>query len=110
MKRYFEEARSVTEDPRAAPDSPATVSIDNVRYWESQKSVRVVVDMSGEAAFTRGEVEDPPRIFVDLANSRVGASLEQRALPIESVILKNIRVGTVRSRYGSHRSGPGAAE
>ena len=92
-EEIFEEARSVTEDPRGAPDSPATVSIDNVRYWESQKSVRVVVDMSGEAVFTRGEVEDPPRIFVDLANSRVGASLEQRALPIESVILKNIRVG-----------------
>lgn len=77
--------------PTARPSS--VVSIENIRYWESSRSVRVVVDMEGEPAFTRGEVQDPPRVFVDIANSRVGASLRERALPVESVMLENIRVG-----------------
>ncbi len=82
------------EEIRARTARPSSVvSIENVRYWESSRSVRVVVDMAGEPAFTRGEVQDPPRVFVDIANSRVGASLRERALPVESVMLENIRVG-----------------
>ncbi len=75
------------------PGAPSSVSIHNVRYWESQRSVRVVVDMTGEPTFTQGEVQDPPRVFVDIANSRVGQSLEQRDLPVESVMLEQIRIG-----------------
>jgi N-acetylmuramoyl-L-alanine amidase len=88
-----EKAPVVAEEPSEAFDSTAEVSIDNVRYWESQRSVRVVVDMNGEPSFSQGEVQDPPRVFVDIENSRVGPSLEQRALPVESVMLENIRVG-----------------
>ena len=83
----------VAEDPSEAFISTAAVSIDNVRYWESRRSVRVVVDMNGEPSFSQGEVQDPPRVFVDIENSRVGPSLERRALPVESVMLENIRVG-----------------
>ena len=82
------------EEIRAATARPSSVvSIENIRYWESSRSVRVVVDMEGEPTFTRGEVQDPPRVFVDIANSRVGAALRERALPVESVMLENIRVG-----------------
>jgi N-acetylmuramoyl-L-alanine amidase len=88
-----EKAPVVAEDPSEAFNSTAAVSINNVRYWESQRSVRVVVDMSGEPSFSQGEVQAPPRVFVDIENSRVGSSLERRALPVESVMLENIRVG-----------------
>ena len=93
VEERIEDVQPVEEirAPTAGPSS--VVSIENVRYWESSRSVRVVVDMEGEPAFTRGEVQDPPRVFVDIANSRVGASLRERALPVESVMLKNIRVG-----------------
>ena len=69
------------------------VSIDNIRYWESPRSVRVVVDTDHAPTFTQGEIQDPPRVFVDILNARVGRSLAQRALPVESVMLENIRVG-----------------
>ena len=88
-----ENAPAVTEDHSEPSYSPPAVSVDNVRYWESQRSVRVVVDMTGEPSFSQGEVQEPPRVFVDIENSRVGPSLEQRALPVESVMLENIRVG-----------------
>jgi N-acetylmuramoyl-L-alanine amidase len=80
-----------TEARRDAPAGPATV--ENIRYWESQKSVRVVVDLQGEATFTPGEVQNPPRYFVDIHGSRLGNSLEQRELPVESMMLESIRVG-----------------
>ena len=38
-----EAARIVSEDRAEPAQSPETVSIENIRYWESQKSVRVIV-------------------------------------------------------------------
>ncbi len=76
----------------APPDVTAWVYVDNVRYWESQKSVRVVIDLDGEPSFRQGDVQDPPRVFVDIDNARVRNSLQARALPVESVMLENIRV------------------
>ena len=85
-----EPVRVAEPDPSDA--GAAWVYVDNVRYWESQKSVRVVVDLDGEPRFRQGDVQDPPRVFVDIDNARVRSSLQARALPVESVMLENIRV------------------
>ena len=105
-----DEIRRLTEPPKPLEPVPPTpepvrvpepdpsdavaawVYVDNVRYWESQKSVRVVVDLDGEPSFRQGDVQDPPRVFVDIDNARVRSSLQARALPVESVMLENIRV------------------
>ncbi len=79
-------------EPAPSDAGAAWVYVDNVRYWESQKSVRVVVDLDGEPRFRQGDVQDPPRVFVDIDNARVRSSLQARALPVESVMLENIRV------------------
>ena len=41
--------------------------VDNMRYWEAQNSVRVVVDVSGEVNFKQGEAKNPDRVFIDVA-------------------------------------------
>src|SRR6266566_7192823 len=39
-----------------------TVAVDNIRYWEAQNSVRVVVDITGDVTFTQGDAKDPDRV------------------------------------------------
>ena len=90
--RGEDETAPVSDESGAEIPSPAILSVDNVRYWESRKSVRVVIDLNGEPNFTQGDVQNPPRVFVDIRNARVGTSLKERALPVESVMLRNIRV------------------
>src|SRR5262249_12985770 len=45
----------------------AGVTVDNVRYWDEQNSIRVVVDVSGEAHFTQGDAKNPDRVFIDIS-------------------------------------------
>ena len=69
------------------------VSVDNIRYWESDDSLRVVVDVEGQPVFTRGEAQNPPRVYVDIANARLSTALDRREFPVESDMLHGIRVG-----------------
>jgi N-acetylmuramoyl-L-alanine amidase len=75
------------------PPADGEISVDGVRYYESPDSMRVVIDMQGQPAFTRGEVPDPPRAYLDLANARLGSSLPQREFAVGSGLLRGIRLG-----------------
>ena len=86
---------SETVDPGAdasRPDRTSLVSVDRIRYWESPKSVRVVVDLDGEAQFTQGDAKTPPRVFLDIEGARLDEALRTQGFPVESVMLENIRV------------------
>jgi N-acetylmuramoyl-L-alanine amidase len=67
--------------------------VENVRYWEASNSVRVVVDLSGEADFKQGEAKSPDRVFIDIAQARMNSALAGKPLPVGSGLLQQIRVG-----------------
>jgi N-acetylmuramoyl-L-alanine amidase len=69
------------------------VSVDNIRYWPAEKSLRVVVDLSGEVRFKQGEVKSPNRVYIDIANAHLNPSLASKEWPVESGLLQKIRVG-----------------
>jgi N-acetylmuramoyl-L-alanine amidase len=73
-----------------APKS--TASIENIRYWEEDRSVRVVVDITGEAKFTTGEAKSPDRFFLDIVPARLNSTLLGKEWPIESKVFEKIRV------------------
>lgn len=77
---------------RPAGASEERVSVTDIRYSESSSSLRVEVEMSAPPTFTRGEVGDPPRVYVDVENARVGAGLHNRIVPVGSTALARIRV------------------
>src|SRR5207244_3256018 len=66
---------------------------DNIRYWEAQNSVRVVVDVGTEVKFTQGDAKDPDRVFIDIANARLNSMLIGKQWPVKSGLLQQIRVG-----------------
>lgn len=101
LERLTTPSSPAPEVAELAPDETDTsvasdevpVAIENIRYWESPKSVRVVVDMAGEATYTQGDARNPPRVFVDIHGARLGPALGQREFPVESVMLHHVRVG-----------------
>src|SRR5439155_5259033 len=70
-----------------------TVAVDNIRYWEAQNSVRVVVDITGDVTFTQGDAKDPDRVFLDLSPARLKSALLGKQWPVKSGLLQQIRVG-----------------
>src|SRR5262249_31729145 len=77
---------------RGAP-SQKTTAVDNLRYWEEQNSVRVVVDLGGEIHFNQGEAKGPDRVFIDIFPARLNTALNGKQWPIKSGLLQQIRVG-----------------
>ena len=70
-----------------------TIAVDNIRYWEAQNSVRVVVDLGGEIHFNQGEAKGPDRVFIDIFPARLNTALNGKQWPVKSGLLQQIRVG-----------------
>ena len=70
-----------------------TAAVENVRYWEGQNSLRVVVDLGGDVTFTQGDAKDPDRVFIDVSPARLNSMLIGRQWPVKSGLLQQIRVG-----------------
>lgn len=77
----------------AAAALQKTTSIDNIRYWEAQNSVRVVVDVGGEVTFKQGDAKYPARVFIDVTPARLNTALIGKQWPVKSGLLQQIRVG-----------------
>jgi N-acetylmuramoyl-L-alanine amidase len=69
------------------------VEVDNVRYWESQDSVRIVVDVGGDVTFTQGDAKGPDRVFIDVSPARLNSTLIGKQWAVKSGLLKQIRMG-----------------
>src|SRR5205809_3778687 len=70
-----------------------TIAVDNLRYWEAQNSVRVVVDLGGEIHFHQGQAKGPDRVFIDIFPARLNTALNGKQWPVKSGLLQQIRVG-----------------
>ena len=70
-----------------------TVAVDNVRYWEGQNSVRIIVDVGGEIRFNQGDAKNPDRVFVDISPAKLNSILLGKQWPVKSSLLQQIRVG-----------------
>jgi N-acetylmuramoyl-L-alanine amidase len=70
-----------------------TAAVENVRYWEMQDSIRVVVDVSGDVTFRQGEAKSPHRVFIDVSPARLNSLLKGKQWAVKSTMLAQIRVG-----------------
>jgi N-acetylmuramoyl-L-alanine amidase len=80
-------------NPNTAAALQKTTSVDNIRYWEAQNSVRVVVDVGGDVTFVQGDAKDPDRVFIDVMPARLNSALIGKQWPVKSGLLQQIRVG-----------------
>jgi len=77
-----------------APESSVngSPSVENIRFWQDDVSVRVVVDVSGEFTIKSGEAKSPERFYVDINPVRLNSLLVGKEWPVKSKDLQKIRV------------------
>ncbi len=76
--------------------TPGKTTVHNVRFWSTDQYTRVMVDMDLDTSYHTGRLSDPPRLFFDIANSRLSASLRGRTFAVEDKVIRQIRVGQNR--------------
>lgn len=78
--------------PAFAVHAENTVEVKGFRYWTTSEYIRVVVDLSGDAEFTKNTIQNPERLFFDLKNAKLPKSI-QPVLKIGDKLLKSVRIG-----------------
>ena len=49
----------------------ATTHVKGLRVWTSPEDTKAVIDLSGQVDYKLFQLENPPRVVVDLENTRV---------------------------------------
>lgn len=86
-------ARTGTRRAAAASAGPAVIR--DIRRALLPDLVRIIIELDADTTFTEGRLNDPPRVFVDLASTRAAAPLADRTLRFEGDgdIVRQVRVG-----------------
>jgi len=69
-----------------------TTSVENIRFWAEDRTVKVVVDVAGAVAFRVGEAKSPQRFFVDVSPARLNSALIGKEWAVDSRAVQKIRV------------------
>lgn len=82
----------------AYPSTPKTI-VREIKHWSNPNYTRIVINLSGKAAFTDRLLNKDPsikvgwrRLYVDIKGASVGPAL-QKSVPIHDGLLKGARAG-----------------
>ena len=71
----------------------ATPEVTGVRHWISGGSSIVVIDLEDQVQYEDHTLENPPRIYIDLHDTKIASGLIERATDLDSdPFLKRIRI------------------
>ena len=68
------------------------VEVKGLRYHITSEYLRVVIDLSGPAEFSKATLSNPERLFLDIKNAKLAKDL-QKNYTINDTSLKGIRLG-----------------
>ena len=68
----------------------AALKVTAVRFWSASGTTRVAVEVSGEFKYKSDNLENPPRLFFDVQDSR--PSMTQKTIAVGDHLLKQIRI------------------
>jgi len=72
---------------------PTGVTLKTIRREALPGSMRVTLELEGEAAFHDEEIAGPPRLFLDLQNTRPAEALRDATQSFPDDVVRQIRVG-----------------
>jgi len=70
----------------------ASASVENIRFWQEDRSIRIVVDVTGNVTFKEGALSSPNRYFIDISPAQLNSALTGKEWAVESTALQKIRV------------------
>jgi N-acetylmuramoyl-L-alanine amidase len=75
----------------AAPSGPVTLRA--IRREVLAETLRITLELDREVRFYDERLEGPPRVFVDLSNTRAAEDLKDATIPFPDGVVKQVRVG-----------------
>ncbi len=80
------------------PSAAGPVTVEDVRFWSNPTYTRVVIDTDRQVSYSHNLLKydpnrrKPKRLYVDLANCRLGKKIS-RKIPVDDDLLEKIRAG-----------------
>ena len=79
--------------PASAPAVSSTVMLRAIRREVIQDTLRVTLDLDREVPYYDERIDGPPRVFVDLPNTRAVETLKDATIPFPDGPVKQVRIG-----------------
>ncbi len=76
-----------------APIKPGTTPrVTGIRHWSSAESSTVVIDLQDQVQYEAHSLENPPRIYFDLHDTKMTSELFGQSIDVDDAFVKRIRV------------------
>ena len=90
--------RSAAPTPSTAKAAPApavssTVMLNAIRREVIQDTLRVTLELDREVPYYDERIDGPPRVFIDLPNTRASDTLKDATIPFPDGPVKQVRIG-----------------
>jgi len=87
---------SAPPTPPAIPARPAvtgTASLTAIRRDVLPEALRITLELGREVTFYDERIDGPPRVFIDLQNTRAVDTLKDAVIPFADDVVKQVRIG-----------------
>lgn len=96
-QRPVEVKTSESQSAEVLPTAPAvkpgaTPQVTGIRHLPSPNSSVVVIDLQDQVQYEDHTLESPPRIYVDLHDTKIAAGLLNQSIDVDDEFLKKIRM------------------
>jgi N-acetylmuramoyl-L-alanine amidase/putative methionine-R-sulfoxide reductase with GAF domain len=75
-----------------APPPGATPEVTGVRHWSSSDSSTVVVDLEDQVQYEAHTLDNPPRIYFDLFDTKMAPGLLNQSIIVDDAFIKRVRM------------------
>ena len=76
-----------------APVKPGTnPEVTGIRHWSSPNSSTVVVDLQDQIQYEAHTLDNPPRVYFDLQDTKMASGLLNQSISVDDSFLKRVRM------------------
>lgn len=87
---------ALTAEPQPANQAPlkpgATPEVTGLRHWTSADSSTVVVDLQDQIQYEAHTLDNPPRVYFDLQDTKMASGLLNQSISVDDSFLKRVRM------------------
>jgi N-acetylmuramoyl-L-alanine amidase len=87
---------SAVQTPPAVPSRPmptGTASLTAIHREVLPEALRITLELAREVTFYDERIDGPPRVFIDLQNTRAVEALKDAVIPYADDVVKQVRIG-----------------
>ncbi|HEY4660000.1 MAG TPA: N-acetylmuramoyl-L-alanine amidase [Terriglobales bacterium] len=94
MRQTASSAQTAEEQlPHQAPVKPGTnPEVTGIRHWSSPTSSTVVVDLQDQIQYEAHTLDNPPRVYFDLQDTKMASGLLNQSIAVDDSFLKRVRM------------------